>query len=180
MTRLSRTSDVCRYVDLAAEHEISVRQGRISLASPIDLAELGVAIFDGLDGEERQECIDTEIGIAISRQQGRIENEPTSLHELIDEEDASFVRDYIAARVKTITGRPTEARTARTNDDRVPMYYAGKWRDDATYRRGDTVTRTGLMWHCNREGTTDVPGTNDAWTMTHKSHGKNDGPGAAA
>lgn len=45
----------------------------------------------------------------------------------------------------------------------VPSY-VGVYQDGQTYQRGDLVTWSGSMWHCNTE-TTVKPGESKAWTL---------------
>ncbi len=59
----------------------------------------------------------------------------------------------------------------------VPLY-RDIWRDTETYRKGDTVTRDGSLWHCNTDQTKVPPGTPNAkdWTLCVK-HGRDGKPG---
>ena len=67
-------------------------------------------------------------------------------------------------------------RTFRINDEsfKVPvMLHAGVWKDSGDYEQGDTVTHRGSIWHCDLDGTKDIPGTpGSGWTLCAK-HGQN-------
>ncbi len=56
--------------------------------------------------------------------------------------------------------------------------YRDIWRDTETYRKGDTVTRDGSLWHCNTDQTKVPPGTPNTkdWTLCVK-HGRDGKPG---
>lgn len=67
-------------------------------------------------------------------------------------------------------------RTFTINDEafKVPvMLHAGVWKDSGDYEQGDTVTHRGSIWHCDLDGTKDIPGTpGSGWTLCAK-HGQN-------
>jgi hypothetical protein len=46
--------------------------------------------------------------------------------------------------------------------------YRGTWADDAHYRPGDLVTRSGALWHAWK-ATTDKPGESSDWQMATKT-----------
>lgn len=53
-------------------------------------------------------------------------------------------------------------------DFRIPvMIYQGVFTDGKTYRRGDTVTWGGSLWHCDTE-TTDKPDGGKSWRLAAK------------
>lgn len=45
--------------------------------------------------------------------------------------------------------------------------YLGVWREGREYHAGDFVTRSGSLWHCNRD-TAERPGTSPARTLAVK------------
>jgi hypothetical protein len=49
--------------------------------------------------------------------------------------------------------------------------YCGTWYGGELYKRGNFCTHNGSVWHCNDEGTSDKPGTSNAWTLAVK-HGR--------
>lgn len=51
--------------------------------------------------------------------------------------------------------------------------YRGVWSAAAgDYRRGQTSTSSGALWHCNKDGTTERPGKGSDWTLMAKSEGR--------
>lgn len=48
------------------------------------------------------------------------------------------------------------------------MMYAGIFRDGERYSKGDVVTYSGSMWHCNVNDTQSAPKTNNDWTLVVK------------
>lgn len=56
-------------------------------------------------------------------------------------------------------------------DRRIPVpIYRGVYRDDGQYEHGDTVSRSGSVWHCNVDGTKVTPGAPNSadWTLCVK------------
>ena len=53
---------------------------------------------------------------------------------------------------------------------RLPvMRYRGVFKDGQVYRKGDTVTWGGSLWHCDADGTDDKPdGPTKSWTLASK------------
>jgi integrin beta 3 len=53
---------------------------------------------------------------------------------------------------------------------RLPvMRYRGVFKDGQVYRKGDTVTWGGSLWHCDADGTDDKPdGATKSWTLASK------------
>ena len=49
--------------------------------------------------------------------------------------------------------------------------YKGVWKDGSAYREGHFVTHAGTIWHCTT-GTTDRPGSSDAWQLMVKKNGR--------
>jgi hypothetical protein len=47
------------------------------------------------------------------------------------------------------------------------LIYRSVFQEGQTYRRGDAVTYSGSLWHCDAETTTARPGTAD-WTLAVK------------
>lgn len=47
--------------------------------------------------------------------------------------------------------------------------YKGVYREGEPYEANDTATWAGSVWVCNKDGTTDKPGTSDDWTLTVKA-----------
>ncbi len=180
---LGPTSVVMDYIQGRIENEVAYRQRRASLVPTDELARLTAIAFTGLAAEACQGAIDVEIGHTVGDffgiprygsaevEQRAAKRQQKLLVRMLGNETATTWQDYIRRRVTRVAEYgEKEKRSALSSDDRVPMVYMGKWRDDAVYARGETATRNGLMWHCNNDGTTDVPGTGPSWTMTSKSH----------
>lgn len=47
--------------------------------------------------------------------------------------------------------------------------YRGVYQRAADYVRGDMVTRSGSLWCCVSERTTEVPGSSECWVLSVKS-----------
>lgn len=60
---------------------------------------------------------------------------------------------------------------------RLPiMIYRGVFKDGKTYRRGDTVTWGGSLWHCDDETNDNKPDGGKGWTLAAKrGHDGKDG-----
>jgi hypothetical protein len=49
------------------------------------------------------------------------------------------------------------------------LRYAGVWTDRASYKRGNFVTHSGSLWHCNLDDVHTMPGSDvTAWTLCVK------------
>lgn len=73
---------------------------------------------------------------------------------------------YDGERSFTFTFQKGDAIKAFTFEVPV-MIYRDVFQPAKEYRRGDTVTWAGSLWHCN-EITTDMPETSKAWTLAAK------------
>jgi hypothetical protein len=64
----------------------------------------------------------------------------------------------------------TDCRGIETVDEyKFPaMIYRGLWKEDETYNAGDVVTRSGAMWHCNKDNPEGKPGDSEDWQLCVK------------
>jgi hypothetical protein len=89
--------------------------------------------------------------------------------------------ETMANAIKTVKGRSDTAMTALEArvaelEARPTLDYKGIWDSETVYRRGDCVTRSGSVWHCERDRTRGIlPGVGDGWRLAVKrgSDGKN-------
>jgi hypothetical protein len=71
--------------------------------------------------------------------------------------------DAVASDLKALKKRVEELEAAPSVP---PVEYKGVWRQ-GEYRKGNMVSWSGSIWHCNRT-TEDKPASSDAWTLCCK------------
>lgn len=63
------------------------------------------------------------------------------------------------ARVKTLEGELKDVRQLR---------YCGVFREKQLYRKGNFITHSGSLWHCNKDTTTKPGDASGDWTLSVK------------
>jgi hypothetical protein len=83
----------------------------------------------------------------------------------------TFVCDEVARANNSLRKEVLEP-TLRLNQAELQVRefrYAGVWTDRSSYRKGNTVSHAGSLWHCNIDDTATMPGADHvAWTMCVK------------
>jgi hypothetical protein len=111
---------------------------------------------------------------------------PLSVGQFVElrEHDAAIIETYkhqireahkritaLEAKLEGLTDQRFKAFERRLEqvEQRPGLAYKGVWPGDTTYQKGDVVSRSGGMWHCNQT-THEPPGNGHAaWTLCVKS-----------
>lgn len=54
--------------------------------------------------------------------------------------------------------------------------YVGLWSAAQAFARGNLATHRGQLWHSNKDGNSERPGSSDAWTLAVKGAPENGRP----
>ena len=71
----------------------------------------------------------------------------------------------LEARIERLDAALAEAR----KDAHPALVWRGVWRASEAYRRGECVTDSGALWHCELDGTPDRPGKGPGWRLMTKT-----------
>lgn len=89
-----------------------------------------------------------------------------------DGKDGIASRDELNAavqdEVEKAVAATVEKAVAEAFDALPKIEYRDVWTEGETYAKGNLATWGGSLWHCNEGGSTDKPGTSDAWTLAVK------------
>lgn len=89
-----------------------------------------------------------------------------------DGKDGIASRDELNAavteEVEKAVAANVEKRVAEAFDALPKIEYRDVWKEGEEYTKGNLATWGGSLWHCNESGSTDKPGTSDAWTLAVK------------
>lgn len=90
-----------------------------------------------------------------------------------DGKDGIASRDEIRAEIERAVAEAVPLVVKQQVDEefaqRPDLSYQGVWKEGTHYRRGNWVTYSGSLWHCNDTGTTDRPGDgSEGWTLAVK------------
>lgn len=90
-----------------------------------------------------------------------------------DGKDGIASRDEIRAEIERAVAEDVPLVVKQQVDEefaqRPDLSYHGVWKEGTHYRRGNWVTYSGSLWHCNDTGTTDRPGDgSEGWTLAVK------------
>ena len=110
---------------------------------PGDAGPVGEKGMDGRDGRDGKDGRD---GVATRDE----------LNELVKEAVESRVADVVRKAVADAVAE-------------LPKYeYRSVWKAGEAYERGNWTTYGGSLWHCNKSGTGEKPGSGEDWTLAVK------------
>ena len=83
--------------------------------------------------------------------------------------ERDLIRDYIARKIATAIAELDVSDLRKQIDVLRAASWQGVWSPTKSYERGNRVTAGGCLFHCNASGTTEKPGSGDAWTQMTKN-----------
>ncbi len=83
---------------------------------------------------------------------------------------AALVKDFVS-RENTKLREDLERRMTALEVQKH-IAYRGSHIEGGTYREGEMVTRSGVLWYCRGPETDSTPGHSSAWQMMHKTEGR--------
>lgn len=139
---------------------------------------------DGRDGRDGRDAVEIDILTSISAERSypkgtfakhdgglwaaRKRTEGMDGWECIVEGIKAIGIEQIDERSFSVSIEKTSGEKQAAQFSMPNMAYKGIYKLGEKYRKGDTTTYSGSMWHCNEEGTREAPGDGKAWTLSVK------------